>query len=260
MYHKIPGCRNTSKQQGTDIKHIQWARTSLFAEENDGDTVSSQFEEMDSILSQSNSIRVLNFRLNTLNSITPISTATIVDMNATEHIPEKTFNNILSLDIPADYGNANRSPASHRILTSLLVSRLHNWRSVQELHLSGLQASYTFEHLKDSVPNLRRLDLMFPARYSNSGELAPELVAQFILALENLKELKIRDMNQEEVDVVWPAIVEKKHTLRSLDLYAGATLGMMAPVWEARHFDEVRVYFHKHFFPCYTCLNCVRLV
>lgn len=240
MYCKIPCLqKHTQATISTNGNQIQWTRTSLFSDEKDNDTLRSQIEEMDSILSRSNSIRVLDLRLNILNSISSSKIA-IVDLKTIEYIPHRIFDNILSLDIPADYGNANRSPASHRLLTSLLVSCLHKWKSVHELHLGGLHAPYTFQHLKDRVPNLKRLDLMFPAAHSNRGELAPELVAQFLLVLENLEELKIRDMDQKEVDVVSPAIVAKKHMLRSLDLYACANLYEQAPVWAASHFDEVR--------------------
>ena len=217
----------------------KWTRSSLYDRESAKDTLNSYLEKLDEALSRSTSIKTLNLSLNILNSIVSIPTALAVEMKIAD-LPDTGFENLLSITIPADYGNSNRSPHAHQILTSILLSKTFKWKSVQELHLTGLHASYTFTHLRDRTPNLRKIDLMFPSYYSNQGSLDPNLVANFLMTLENLEDLKIADMNQMEVDIVWPAIVKQKKSLRKLDLYARADLGVNAPVWNASHFNEVR--------------------
>ena len=205
------------------------------------DILSSHLEEMNKILAQSTSIKHLDLGLGNMNNIHRMKDARNNETKAITHLLkiEEPFETLLSLEIPADYCHAYRSSASHRIVTSLLLSRIHEWKSVEQLHLRGLHATYAIQNLVDRTPNLRRLDLTFSSNWWVRGELDPALIANFIDSLERLEDLKIRDLSQAAADVVWPAIVKQKHHLRKLDLFSTMGWGTEAPIWGEEHLDEV---------------------
>ena len=96
------------------------------------------------MLTQSTSIKYLDLGIDNVNTFQCVKGARDNEKKVIPHLPntEESFDTLLSLDIPTDKGHVNRSPASHRIVTSLLLSYIHEWKSVEQLHLTGLHATY----------------------------------------------------------------------------------------------------------------------
>jgi hypothetical protein len=218
---------------------IRWRRSSLHHSESDNDVLSSELDKIDEILSRSPRLRVLNLGLDWLNTIVDLPSATEHDKTAAVTLPDGLFPNIHSLIVPARDGHAAESPASTRILTSLLVTRFTKWKSVKELHLRGLCPQYTFGELEGRVPNLKSLEVVFPSHYSGKGSLDPNMVGQFIMSLESPEVFKIWDMEQEQVSEIWPAILKHHGTLKRLELYTAPDWSSKSPVWTAKQLSEV---------------------
>lgn len=208
------------------------------------DTIYSQLDEIDAILTENTSITTVRIGLDVLSTMWGIASATehTEEFSPLDDDDPITFPNVRSLSIPAHYEHSSSDEKSHIIMTSLFLQRIHKWQSVKELHLQGLHSTYTLHKLRGRLPNLKRLVKRFPAETDMTDDRRKELsrfTADFIAKAESLTDLSLKDMAHGEADVLWPAILSKKEQLLSLDLHTAPDFYRNVPVYSPEQVSEV---------------------
>lgn len=186
--------------------------------------VCSEFRRLKDILLQSPKLEVLSLAVyNSTGNDFPVPQASL-DWHPLLPIGSPEVEPLTKLDtltIPSRFSYSGE--AISRIYSSI-IAQSNDFTNLRQLNLLNLGGNYSFELLKGRVPNVKHLEFVFKIESQNRRSYGQQFcknathVRDLLDSINALETLHITS-EEENFDILWPAILKHRSSLRRFSIH-----------------------------------------
>jgi len=215
---------------------LRWSNSSSLPGTAHQPVLSSELQELNSIISKSPNLKLLDLSLVQAAAGQFLGTDVPLPLISGYQFPQ-----LKSITIPAQWSWIPIAPEVMPQLTCALLNHAAQWNHISQLKLIGFDPKFTFEHLQGSVPNLKQLEM---ALQHSEFE-----AADFISSINGLKELRITNYKSGiQLDVLCAAIVKHQASLTKLVFHTPMDYHFQrkTPFWQPEQLGQLLDFKFSH--------------